>query len=66
MYSNESERSKKDIYDDFKLKKPFGFHGVYANNSALCGLKRSGPASPVHLSGNHVNRNGKKYLGVNH
>ena len=27
-YSNESERANKDIYDDFKLKKPFGLHGL--------------------------------------
>ena len=26
MYSNESERANLDIYDDFKLKKPFGAH----------------------------------------
>ena len=25
----------KDIYDDFKLKKPFNFHGLYKNKSAL-------------------------------
>ena len=25
----------KDIYDDFKLKKPFGFHGLYKHISAL-------------------------------
>ena len=24
-----------NIYDDFKLKKPFGFHGLYTNISAL-------------------------------
>ena len=23
------------MYDDFKLKKPFGLHGLYTNNSAL-------------------------------
>ena len=27
--------TKKDIYDDFKLKKPFGLHGLYSNISAL-------------------------------
>ena len=25
----------KDIYDDFKLKKPFGLHVLYRNISAL-------------------------------
>ena len=35
MYSNESERANEDIYDDLKLKKPFGFHGLYKNISAL-------------------------------
>ena len=25
----------KDMYDDFKLKKTFGLHGLYKNNSAL-------------------------------
>ena len=33
-YSNEVERANQDIYD-FKLKKPFGLHGFYRNNSAL-------------------------------
>ena len=28
-YSNESERANKDIYDDFKLKKLFGFHDFH-------------------------------------
>ena len=38
MYSNEAEKiNKKDIYDDFKLKKPFGVQGLY-NISALAGL----------------------------
>ena len=36
-YSNEEERTNKAIYDDFKLKKPFGFHGSYRNISALQG-----------------------------
>ena len=30
-YSNEAERANWDIYDDFKLKKPFGLHGLYKN-----------------------------------
>ena len=34
-YSNEAERANWDIYDDFKLKKPFGLHGLYKHNSAL-------------------------------
>ena len=34
-YSNESERANKDIYDDFKIKKPFGLHGFYKKNSTL-------------------------------
>ena len=35
MYSNESERDNQDIYDDFKLKKNFGLHGLHKNISAL-------------------------------
>ena len=27
--------AEKDIYDDFKLKIPFGLHGLYTNMSAL-------------------------------
>ena len=30
-YSNEAEWANKYIYDDFKLKKPFGIHGLYKN-----------------------------------
>ena len=29
---------KQYIYDDFKFKKPFDFHGLYKNISALQGL----------------------------
>ena len=29
-----------DIYDDFKLKKPFGLYGLYKNISTLQGLSR--------------------------
>ena len=32
MYSNKSERSNLDIYDDFDLKKNFGLRGLYKNN----------------------------------
>ena len=36
MYSNEEERvNYTDVYDDFKLKKPFGLHGSYKNIAAL-------------------------------
>ena len=28
-----TERANKDVYDDFKMKKPFGPHGLYKNNS---------------------------------
>ena len=35
MYSNVTERANYAIYDDFKLKKPFGLHGLYTNISAL-------------------------------
>ena len=28
-YSNEAKRTNLDIYDDFKLKKPFDLHGLY-------------------------------------
>ena len=34
-YSNEAERAIWDIYDDFKLKKPFGLHDLYKNISVL-------------------------------
>ena len=34
-YSNESERANWDVYDGFKMKKPFGLHGCYKKNSAL-------------------------------
>ena len=30
-YSNKSEWASEDIYDDFKLKKPFGLQGFYIN-----------------------------------
>ena len=36
--SNEAERANQDIYDDLKLKKPFGLHDLYKINSALQGL----------------------------
>ena len=42
MYSNESERANEDIYADFKLKKPFGFHNLHKKISA----SRVKPASP--------------------
>ena len=35
MYSNESERADQDSYDDYKLKKPFGLHGLSECISAL-------------------------------
>ena len=35
MYSNEAERADQVIYDDFKLNKPFGLHGLYRNISLL-------------------------------
>ena len=38
-YLNEAERANKAIYDDFKLKKPFGLHGLHTNISALWVLK---------------------------
>ena len=34
-YSNEAERADQDIYDNVKLKKPFGYHGRCKNISAL-------------------------------
>ena len=34
-YSNKSERANWDIYDDFKLEKTFGPHGLYTTISAL-------------------------------
>ena len=40
MYSNESERANYDIYDIFKLKKPFVLHNLYKNMSALKGLEQ--------------------------
>ena len=38
MYSNESERANLDSYDDFKLKKNFGFLRFSFKNSAPKGL----------------------------
>ena len=32
---NETERVNQDIYAEFKLKKPFGLHGLYESISAL-------------------------------
>ena len=40
MYSNKTERANWDMCDNFKLKKPFGLHGLYRNILALQGLKR--------------------------
>ena len=37
-YSNESEMANEDIYDDFKLKKPFSSHGFCEIISAFQGL----------------------------
>ena len=34
-YSNDSERANQHMYVDFKLKKPFSFHGLYKNMSEL-------------------------------
>ena len=28
-YSNEAERAKEDMYDDFNLKTPFNLHGYF-------------------------------------
>ena len=39
-YSNKAERVIQDIYDDIKLKKPFGLHGLYKHMSALYEIKR--------------------------
>ena len=33
------QMKRKDIYHDFKLKKPFVLHSSYKNNSALYGFK---------------------------
>ena len=41
MYSNESERANEDIYNDFKLKKPFGLHGLLNNISAFEGFTQN-------------------------
>ena len=35
MYSNQTERVNYDIYDNFKLMKPFSLHGLNKKNSAL-------------------------------
>ena len=37
-YSNEAERANYVIYNDFKLKKPFGLHGLYKKILTLSGL----------------------------
>ena len=34
MSSNEEERANKDIYDDFKMKKPFS-HNIFQRCNAL-------------------------------
>ena len=41
-HSNESERANWDIYDAFKLKKTFDFHGLYKNNSVSRWLRMRG------------------------
>ena len=28
-HSNESGKASEDVYDDFKMKKPFGLYGLY-------------------------------------
>ena len=33
--TNEAESANQDIYDDFKLRKPFGLHGLCKNISAF-------------------------------
>ena len=35
MFSNEAKRGNWDINDYFKLKKPFGLHGLYKNISVV-------------------------------
>ena len=39
IYTNEAETDNWDIYDDLKLEKPFGLHGLYKYISALWVLK---------------------------
>ena len=40
MYSNEAKRDNEDIYDDLKLKKSFGLHGLHKINLTLQGFKQ--------------------------
>ena len=47
MYSNEADRTYQDIYDDFKMKKPFSLHGLNKNNSALHGFNDFNSISPL-------------------
>ena len=35
------QMKRKDIYDDFKLKKTFGFHGLYQKYFSALRVKRS-------------------------
>ena len=43
-YPNEAERANWDIYDDFRLKKPFGLHCFYKNISSCCIFWQNDPA----------------------
>ena len=40
---------KRKMYDDFKVEKPFGLHGLYKHISAFQGLNRS--TSQTHIIG---------------
>ena len=40
----------KTFYDDFKLEKPFGLHGLYKINSALEGLTLNSQNTDVGFS----------------
>ena len=52
-YSNEVKRADQDIYDDFKLKKPFGLHDLYKNYVSALRDKRGGHmlSWPTNLKG---------------
>ena len=47
-FSNESKITYQDI-SDFKLKNPFGLHGLSKNNSALQGLSSKGQETSTYI-----------------
>ena len=62
-YSNEAEIANWDIYDGFKLKKPFGLHGLY--NKYFSSLRVKYPdhhlLSDLAVTKSNLTRHIKKY-----